>query len=188
MAKEHSVYGLLNRYWGWMLALGIILLLLGAVGLYSAIALTLASVMVFGILLLIGGGVQVAQAFRATGWRGVLPHALIALLYIAAGILILIDPVSASISLTLFIAILLLATGVLRLLVGWELRPAPGAGWVLFGGATSILLGVLVLAQWPASGLFAIGLFVAIELIVDGWSCLFIALAARAEAREGRAE
>jgi uncharacterized membrane protein HdeD (DUF308 family) len=61
---------------------------------------------------------------------------------------------------------------------------ADGWYWPLLSGIVSILLGGLIVAQWPASGLWVIGLFVAIELIFNGWSYIFIALAARKAARD----
>ena len=67
-------------------------------------------------------------------------------------------------------------------MMAFQLRPVRGWGWVLTGGILSIVLGALIFFQWPVSGLFAIGLFVAIELIIDGWSCIFIALAAKSAA------
>lgn len=174
-----SLLGALRKNWGWMLALGIVMLILGIVGLYMSVALTVASVMLFGVLLVIGGIAQVVQAFRDSGWKSVTLHIGIALLYIVAGVLALYDPIAASLGLTFFIAAMLLASGVMRAMMAFQMRPLAGWGWVLFGAIMSFLLGVLILIQWPASGLFAIGLFVAIELIVDGWSCIFVGLAAK---------
>ncbi len=181
--------GSLERHWGWMLALGILLLALGVIGLYMTVALTIASVLFFGALLVVAGIAQAVQAFRATGWRSIALHVGIAALYILGGAIAFYDPVAASLSLTIFIAAMLLVAGVFRAVMAFHMRPTSGWGWVLFGGVISILLGVLIFMQWPVSGLFAIGLFVAIELIVDGWSCILFALAAKsAEARGHAAE
>lgn len=172
-------FGSLRQYWGWMLALGILMLVLGVIGLYASVALTIVSVLLFGALLVAGGIAQAIEAFRATGWKSVALHIGIALLYIVGGGIALYDPVAASLSLTIVIGAMLLATGILRAIIAFQMRPVRGWGWVLFGGIMSVLLGVLIFAEWPVSGLFAIGLFVAIELLVDGWSCVFFALAAK---------
>ncbi len=113
-------------------------------------------------------------------WKSTALHVFIALVYIAAGALALYDPVAASLSLTLFIAAMLLVVGVLRVVMALQMRPVRGWGWVLAGGIMSLLLGLAIVVQWPISGLLAIGLFVALELIIDGWSCIWFALAARA--------
>lgn len=171
--------GSLQRHWGWMLALGVLMLVFGVIGLYASVALTIVSVLLFGALLVAGGIAQAIQAFRASGWKSVALHVGIALLYIVGGGIALYDPVAASLSLTIFIAAMLLVAGIFRAVMAFQMRPIGGWGWVLFGGIMSFLLGLLIFAQWPVSGFFAIGLFVAIELIVDGWSCILFALAAK---------
>ena len=174
-----TVFGELKKKWGWLLALGVLLIVLGTVGLWMSFAMTLATVIMFGALLMVGGVFQLLNAFQIKAWKSVLWHVSIALLYIAAGIVIFTDPVFASLSLTIALAWILIAVGLLRILMALQLRPASGWVWPLVSGVISILLGAMILAQWPTSGLWVIGLFVAIEMIVNGWSSVFIALAAR---------
>lgn len=181
-----TVFGTLKKNWGWLLALGIVSILLGTIGLYMTFGLTLATVLFFGALILVGGLLQLVHSFSATGWKSILAHVLIALLYIAAGILIIKDPVLASSVLTLVLAGILIAVGVIRISMAFQLKKAAsGWYWPLLSGIVSILLGGMIVLQWPVSGLWVIGLFVAIELIVNGWSYVFVALAAR---KAGRAE
>jgi uncharacterized membrane protein HdeD (DUF308 family) len=181
-----AVFGTLKKNWGWLLALGIVSVVLGTIGLYMTFAMTLATVLFFGALILVGGLFQVAHAFTCKGWKSVLGHALIALLYIAAGALIIKDPVLASGVLTLALAGILLAVGVIRISMAFQLKKAvSGWYWSLLSGIVSILLGGMIVLQWPVSGLWVIGLFVAVELIFHGWSYVFVALAAR---KAGRAE
>ena len=178
---SHDPWGLgaLREHWAWMLALGILMVVLGVIGLYMTATFTIASVLVFGALLVIGGVARLIEAVRATGWKSVALHVLIALVYVAAGGIALYDPVAASLSLTLFIVAMLIVTGLLRATIALRMRPAKGWAWVLGAGIISVLLAALIFFQWPVSGLLAIGLFVAIELLVDGSSCIWIALAAR---------
>jgi uncharacterized membrane protein HdeD (DUF308 family) len=162
-----------------MLALGILMLVLGVIGLYMSVALTIVSVLFFGALLVVAGIAQIIEAIRATGWRSIALQVGIAVLYIVGGAIALYDPIAASLSLTIFIAAMLLVAGIFRGVMAFHMRPTRGWGWVLLGAVISFLLGLLIFIQWPVSGFFAIGLFVAIELIVDGWSCILFALAAR---------
>jgi uncharacterized membrane protein HdeD (DUF308 family) len=178
-AIRDTVFGGLKRKWGWLLALGILLIVLGTLGLWMSFAMTLATVMMFGALLTFGGVFQLLNAFQLKGWKSVLWHVLIALLYIAAGIVIFTDPVFASLGLTMALAWILIAVGLLRILMAFQLRPVSGWVWPLVSGLISILLGAMILAQWPTSGFWVIGLFVAIEMVVNGWSSVFVALAAR---------
>lgn len=174
-----ALFGELQKNWGWLLALGILFVILGAVGLGMTFALTLASVVVFGVLLLIGGGVQLVDAFKFKGWKSILWHLLIALAYGLAGIAIITDPLLASTFLTAMLAGAIVGVGFLRIIMAFQSRGSQGWGWLLLAGIVSILLGVLIFARWPVSALWVIGLLVAIEMIMHGWSYIFLALAAR---------
>jgi uncharacterized membrane protein HdeD (DUF308 family) len=181
-----AVFGTLKKNWGWLLALGVVSIVLGTIGLYMTFALTLATVLLFGALILVGGLFQLGHSFTCKGWKSVLGHVLIALLYLAAGFVIITDPVLASDVLTLVLAGILIAVGVIRILMAFQLRTAvAGWYWALLSGIISILLGIIIVAQWPVSGLWVIGLLVAIELIFHGWSYVFVALAARKAAAGG---
>lgn len=174
----------LKKSWGWMLALGILFIVLGTIGLGMTFALTLASILFFGVLLLVGGGAQLVEAFQIKGWKSTLWNILIALVYIGAGALVIYDPVGTSIALTLVIAAALVAIGVFRIIMAFQLRPARGWWWPLVAGIASIILGGMIYANLPVSGLWIIGLLVAIEMIFHGWSYVVVALAVRSVAQE----
>ncbi len=174
-----EAFGEVGKKWGWLLALGVLFIILGTIGLGMTFTLTVASVLLFGVLILIGGVAQLVQAFQDKGWKSVVWHVLIALLYIAAGVLVMRNPVGASLLLTVMLAGALVAVGVLRIIMAFQLRGDSGWVWLLIGGIVTLLLGFMIFAKWPVSGLWVIGLFVAVEMIVNGWSYIAIALAAR---------
>jgi uncharacterized membrane protein HdeD (DUF308 family) len=178
------VLGDLIHNWGWLLAQGILLVVLGTVGLGMTIWLTLATVFIFGVFLVIGGGIQIFQTLKCKGWGSILWHALIAVLYVLAGLSIMADPLAASTLFTLLLAGALVGIGVMRLIMAFQLRGVKNWGWPLIGGIAAIVLGFMILARWPVSGFWVIGLFVAIEMILSGWSYIFIALAAKAVGRQ----
>jgi len=182
--SQRAPFGELEKNWGWLLAFGILSIVLGTIGLGMTFMLTEFTIVFFGVLLVVGGVFQLLDAMKCRGWKSTAWHVLIALLYVGGGLLMALHPVLASVSLTLFLAWILIAVGILRGLMAFQLRPAKGWWWALLSGIVSIVLGGLILAQWPESGLWVIGLFVAIELIVNGWSYLFIALAARAAGKQ----
>ena len=70
-AAVAAVFGALERNWGWLLAFGIVSILLGTFGLYMTFGLTLATVLFFGALILAGGLLQLVQAFGCKGWKGI---------------------------------------------------------------------------------------------------------------------
>ena len=176
---QAAVFGELSQKWGWLLALGIIQVILGTVGLGMTFGLTLVTILIYGIFLLIGGGAQIAQVFTAKGWKSRVLHLLIALIYVLAALFIIANPLAASLFLTLFIGFVLLAAGLLRGIMAFHFKGFKNWFWPLLSGIISVLLGLMILNQWPVSGLWVIGLFVAVELIINGWSAMMIALAAR---------
>jgi uncharacterized membrane protein HdeD (DUF308 family) len=179
MVDVANVLGDLKKNWGWLLALGILLLILGFIGLGMEIALTIASVLFLGVLLLIGAVAQIIHAFKGKGWKSIGLHVLNAILYGVAGIIMLINPLLASIVFTLALGFIILVVGIMRIVMAFHIKGMKGWAWPLIGGIISIILGLLIIAQWPISGFWVIGLFVAIEMIVSGWSYIFVALAAR---------
>jgi len=176
---QGTVFGEVQRNWGWLLALGILFIVLGTLGLGMTVALTVASVIFFGIFILVGGILQLIQTFKCKGWKSILWHVIIGVLYIVAGFLITINPVGASLVLTMFLAVTLIVVGIIRIIVSFQVKDFRNWIWPFLGGIVSIILGGIIWAQWPISGLWVIGLFVAIELIVQGWSNIFLALAAK---------
>ncbi len=183
-----AVFGELEKNWGWLLLFGIASIVLGTLGLGMTFLLTEISVVFFGVLLVVGGVFQLLDAIKCRGWKSIAWHVLIALLYVGTGLLMVLHTELAALSLTLIIAYALIAIGILRAIMAFQMRPASGWWWPLVAGVVSVVLGVLILLQWPASGFFFIGLFIAIELIFHGWAYLFVALAARGAAKSHASE
>ncbi len=176
-----AVFGQRRHSWSWLLALGILFIVLGVIALGMSVTMTIVTVLFFGALLLVGGAFQLVDAFRCRGWKSTLLHVLIALLYLAAGFMLVTEPVAGSLVLTAFLGGAFVVIGVLRLLMGFQLRGSAAAwGWIALAGLASLVLGGLILFQWPASALWLIGLLVAIELIFHGWAYVMLALAIRA--------
>lgn len=182
--------------WGWLLALGILMVILGTVGIFMSVWVTLATVLVFGGFALAGGIFQLIQGFKAKEekWLGRLPHFLIALIYILMGIVIIIDPLAAGIGITLAIAALLAAIGITRIVYALKCRKQKWR-WVLplVIGIIDLILAVVIVINWPISGLWVIGLFVSIEMIMNGWFLVGLAFVAkdlekRINDREGLSE
>ncbi|MER7561538.1 HdeD family acid-resistance protein [Streptomyces sp. NPDC048523] len=157
----------LSRGFGWLAALGVVLVIAGLVGLiYTGVA-TLTSMILFGWLLLIGGVVGLLHAVQARDsnffWLG----AVVAALNIAAGVVVIGRPEAAAAALTMFAALLFLTGGVFRLAGSLVVR-GPQFGWTLVQGAFDLLLGILVLASWPSSSKYVIGCFFSLALLFDG--------------------
>jgi len=168
-----------HRKWAFLLGLGVLFLILGVIGLSMTMGLTLVSMFFLGTIVIIAGIAQLADAFKSKPWKGTLIHTGIAMLYIFAGCLVIRDPVLASSLITLFLGYVFVIIGVSRIILFFILCNTQGRVWALLGGLTSFILGLLILMQWPYSGLWVIGLFIAIELLVNGWFYIFWAFSMR---------
>jgi|HubBroStandDraft_3_1064219.scaffolds.fasta_scaffold39321_1 uncharacterized membrane protein HdeD (DUF308 family) len=168
----------LHRNWGWLLALGIIEVLLGAIGLAVVGLVTLASVLFVGWLLIASGVLHLIRAFRTRGWEGVALHILIGILQGVVGVLLLLNPAVGAASLTLLMAALFIVSGLFRIVFALSVR-IHGWGWQVLAGLVAFALGLLISAGWPATSVWVIGTFVSIDLIFAGWSFVMIALAVR---------
>ena len=167
------------QYWGWFLAFGIAVLVLGIAAVVRAVTATVASMLFFGWLLVLASGIEIAQAVMVGHWAGFFQHLLAAVLFGVTGLLIVMRPLISAEVATVFMAMFFLIGGLFQL-VGAVAVALPGWGWQAADEVITFVLGLLVLAQWPASGLWVIGLFVGIDLIFYGCAWIALALGLRA--------
>ena len=168
----------LQKDWFWLSALGIGLMTLGVVAIGSAFFVSILTMVVFGVLLLIGGVALIISSFWAGKWSGFLLHVLIGILYLVVGILIVDSPLEAVAAITLVVAALLIVSGLFRIVAALGMR-FHNWGWQLLSGSVALLLGVMIYRQWPLSGLFVIGLFVGLEMIFYGLTWVLLGLDVR---------
>lgn len=169
----------LKKSWGWFLALGLLLMVLGAVAIRQAWFVTLTSMVFFGWLLIIGGVAEAVHAFwRQRKWGGFFLELLTGLLYAVVGLMVVANPAETGVTLTLIIAMFLIFGGVFRIATALAVR-FPHWGWVLLHGIIQLVLGVMIWKQWPVSGLWVIGLFIGIELFFNGWTLVMLSLMSR---------
>jgi uncharacterized membrane protein HdeD (DUF308 family) len=170
------------RSWGWFLGLGIILVILGIGAISLPFATAMAVNLLVGWLLIAGGAVHLVHAFKASGWRGVIPHVLCGLLQLVVGVYMVTNPVAGVFVLTIMLVAYFAVEGVFKIILAVRTDTLPQRGWVTFSGIVSLGLAIYVGAQFPMSALWVIGLLVGIEMVVSGWSFIMIALATRGKA------
>ena len=153
--------------WKWFVAFGVILAIVGVIALWNAVDATLITTIYVGFLLLIGGVAQLIGAFSARGSVGSrVLQALLGVLYAIVGFDLVADPLAGAITLTIVIAVVLIADGVIRLWMAFSDRPR-FALLLAAVGVIDILLGIWLYTGIPASGV-AIGLFVGLQLLMAG--------------------
>lgn len=160
--------------WGLMMLAGIVLVILGVVALGSTVTASLVAAVFIGWLVLIGGVTHLIGSFSAGSWSRGLLSAVIGLIYLAAGWQLIVSPLFGAIALTLIIAIALIITGLVRIF-GAFAEHHEHRVWVVAGGALSIFFGLLLFIGWPFTGVFALGIFLGAELVVNGLSLMTVA-------------
>lgn len=165
--------------WGWFLTLGILLLIAGVVAIAFPLVTTIAAKIMLGWIFLASGLLMIIHAFSIQQWRGFLLELLLGALYIVAGGWLAFFPFTGIITLTLLLAALFLAEGVLEVIMAVRVRPHEGWGWLLLSGLIAIAVGVLISAQLPSSAVWAIGLLVGVNLLSTGLSFIVLALGGR---------
>jgi uncharacterized membrane protein HdeD (DUF308 family) len=164
--------------WGWYVALGVALVIVGLIALWNVVDATLVTTIVVGWLLVIGGFVEIFAVFtRRASLGSRILHVLLGILYLLVGFDLVFNPISGTIALTVAVGILLIVDGAIRLWVGFT-NEMPYR-WLLFVvGVVDILLGIWIWTNIPTSAL-AIGLYVGIMLLFAGITWIMAGFSAR---------
>jgi len=168
----------IRGHWWWFLVLGIAMEVLGTIALGSPLIASTVTVTLFGFLLLSGGVMQIIGSIWAGRWQGFLLHLMVGILYAITGYLIVEAPLESTVELTRVVALFLLMSGIFRIVTALMVR-FHDWGWVLLNGVITLLMGQMILKNWPASGLWVIGMFVGIDMIFNGWSWIMLSLGLR---------
>lgn len=179
----HNIGGIkgIREKWIGFLILGIILSVLGLFVIAHAFTATIFSVFLLGVILMAGGVIQIVESFWAERWSGFFFSLLVGLLYLVTGFLCATKPGLSAVSLTLFVASFCFVAGLFRMIASVWYR-FDHWGWVFFNGLITFLLGWMIFADWPVSGLWVIGLFLGIDMLLAGITWVLLSLKARISA------
>ena len=160
----------LREKWGWMVGFGALLALAGFVALGSVVGSTIATVLIVGIAMIVSGVIEIAYAFAVRSWKKFFLWILIGLLYVIAGVAAVENPLLAASVLTLVLGVGLVASGLVRTFLAFQLPKTAPWVFVAVSGAVTLLLGGVILAHWPVSSLWVLGTFLGVDLIFAGAS------------------
>ena len=159
------------------LIFGLFLAVLGVFAVMAPLFSGIAATVLVGMLLLFGGIMDTVRAFKAPSFgKGALRFIFGALMIVAA-LVLLVMPGEGLGAMTIVLATYLVVAGVLDIVVAFQVKPEEGWGWALFSGIVSIALGVLIVAQWPLSGMWAVGVFVGFHLLFHGMALMALGTA-----------
>jgi uncharacterized membrane protein HdeD (DUF308 family) len=156
-----------RKSWGWFLAFGILLTVLGAVCVVKSQTATTFSILALGWVLAISGVLWLVNSVWAFSWHGFFLYLLNAIIRGVTGYLLIRHPDAGAAGVTMLLASLFIVGGLFRG-VGAGVIQFPRWGWTVFAGLVSVVLGVYLLATWPTASTYFIGLAIGIDLIFDG--------------------
>ena len=170
--------------WGGWVGIGSVVLLAGIIGFGNLLLATAVSVRFVGAMLIAGGIAQSIFALPVRGqWARVALWLVLGALYVIAGAVTFRNPVLATSPLTLLLAAMLIAAGLVRTVAGFGLRPVRGWGWVLASGALTLIIGFVIGAGWPVHSLWVLGLLLSIDLIFAGIAYIVFGIDIRPRSR-----
>jgi uncharacterized membrane protein HdeD (DUF308 family) len=173
-AKKHA---------GWLVVLGVLTVIAGFLAIVSPLISGLGVIVLIGIAMVIGGVARTVGAFHAGSFgQGTLAF-IGGILTLVAGVILVTRPGFGLAGLILLVGAYLLVDGIFGAVLAFRVRPEKGWGWMLFSAAMGVLLGILLLKEWPLSGLWAIGTLVGINLLFTGFSIISVGSAARGLAK-----
>ena len=173
----------LRPKWGWIVGFGVFSLIAGVIALGSTVIATASAVYIVGFMMLFAGVAEIVAAFNAKDWGHRLLWLLLGALYVFAGFICLQNPFQAALWLTLMLGVALIVGGVVRIFLATQMKQGTPWGWVVFSGILSFLLGLMIVAKWPASSFYVLGIFLGIDLIFMGSSWITIGMALKRHAR-----
>ena len=154
--------------------LGLVMIAAGFLVLGDVMLVTVISTIFIGWVSIAAGAFEVVHAFWTKGWGGFVWQVLLGILYIAFGAVLVSQPVASALILTYVLGLLLLISGIVRILLGfghWR-----EAGWImLLSGLFGVLAGLVILTRFPMTGLWVLGFLLGVDLISHGIAWLVYA-------------
>jgi uncharacterized membrane protein HdeD (DUF308 family) len=179
---ERAVASAIHEHWVLFLIEGVVLVILGAAAILVPVLATITFTLFIGWLFLISGVVGLITTLwmhqRVPGFWWSLLSALIG---IAAGVVLLLWPISGSLSLTLLLTAFFIVEGVASIMYAIEHRNQLSGrwGWMLVSGIIDLILAAIIIVGLPGTAFWALGLLVGINLLFGGVAMIGMALAAR---------
>jgi uncharacterized membrane protein HdeD (DUF308 family) len=169
----------LRGKWGWIVALGALFVIAGFVALGSVMLATVVTVTYVGFMMLFAGVVEVVGAFQMKSWSKFFVWIALGVLYALAGFFTVDNPLLVAGALTLLLGAAMVATGLVRIYLAFQMKEGSPWTWVVVSGVITALVGLMILVHWPVSGLYVLGVFLGVDLIFAGAGWISVGLTLR---------
>jgi len=179
MATERPVIEVAKRFTGWNILAAVLFILLGLFAIIEPARAVGAFARLLAWLLIFGGVAHLIASLKGGSAKQLLFQVLSAIAFVLGGLYILMHPPLAINTLTALLAVVIFAAGVFDIITYFRLQREHPSGWMLLNGIVALLLGGLILAQWPSSAAWAIGTLVGAYLLMTGITRLIFGVAGR---------
>jgi uncharacterized membrane protein HdeD (DUF308 family) len=170
--------------WGIPVLVGIALGVVGIGALLASPIAGVAAMVMLGVLLVIGGVVEIAGGLRRVRERRTWLTVLAGALSVVVGVIIIASPIGSLAAAAMWIGLFFVTAGLFRVITSVVDRYAHW-GWDLAYGVLAMVLGGYVLYTWPVSSLWLVGTLVGLELLFRGGAWLAAGLAIRRALKGG---
>ncbi len=158
----------LREKWAAITAFGVLLVVLGVAALFFSLLATIVTVTLNGVLFLVAGAAEIGIGMHSREWGRFFLWVIGGVLYLAVGLLCIVNPILASVALTLLLGAALIAAGLLRAYLAFELPPDHPRGLVFLAAAVTILLGLIIVSRWPLDSVYVLGTLLGVDLLFHG--------------------
>lgn len=183
-AEAAPVGNTLGENWPFLMGAGIVLAVLGVLAIVFPFVTGVTLALLFGALLIVGSIIHFAQAFSGRGWKGFFVQVLLGLLYAAAGISLMANPVVGLATLTILLVAFFAVEGIFEIVMGIRLRGERYWVWPIVSGVVSLLLAWFIWTGFPSSAAWAVGLLVGVGLLTSGLQMVLVAYGGRRAVQE----
>jgi uncharacterized membrane protein HdeD (DUF308 family) len=174
-----SPLGVAKKITGWYLAAAVLFIILGIFAIIEPGVAGLGVTLLVGWLLVFGAIFHFIHAFKGGRAKQIIFQVLVGILYLIGGFYFLTHTIMGVATLTLLLAGIILAEGVIELIGYFRNRKEGASGWILVNSIITLLLGGLIWFHWPSSTVWAIGILVGVNLLMTGITRLMFGLAIR---------
>ncbi len=175
-AFREKAVELLKAKAGWMIGIGLLMIVLGGAAILLPHIATLAVEAVIAYVLIIGGVATLLKGFGGSTQGSRLTEILMGVLYLACGILLLMQPAEGILALTLILAAYFLVDGLLRVFLAFRPENEGHRFWPAIGGLCSLVLGGIIIAEYPFAATWVLGLLVGINLFFAGFGMMSVGM------------
>jgi len=167
MTSEH-LRDSITRFNGYFVGSSILMIVMGLLAIVMPLAAGIGISVFVSWLIFLTGLAHLVYAFAAKDVGGFLWRLLIGIVYVVGGAYLAFHPRLSLVSLTLVLAVILFAEGLMQIFAYFSLRLLPGSRWILIDGIVTFLLGTMIGLSWPWGSSWAIGTLVGINFLLSG--------------------